>query len=555
MYNLNKKHWFLIGAWFLITLLQAVFTGLHSDESYYWMYSQNLAWGYFDHPPMIAFLIHPGYLLFPGELGVRFFIVLMSTITFALILNTLNEKEDVFFLSVFVLSFPLIHTHISGFLAIPDVPLLFFTLCFLIFYRNFLERPSLLLSALLAVAIAAMIYSKYHAFLVIGFTVLSNLKLLRNKYFWLTMVFTLLLLVPHAWWQVANEFPTFKYHLVDRAKPFRLKHIVNNLLSQYAMAGPLTGILVFWALARFKIKDSFDRALIFNILGFYIILFLVSFKNRIEAHWSAAAVPMLMLAVYPVIRQNPRIKLWFKRLAIPSIALIFLFRLYLALDVIPNVGHSKIAFYNRKAHAQEITELAGGKKVGFFNNYAAISNYIFYSGDSAVLLSTPDYRFNQYDLWDDEKYAEGGPVFAIKSKDLNPPNLGRMATGQYRGYEVIEQFQSLKGVDIEVLSVEKLGDLFRFEIRLQNNSSRSVSTGHISKPVLAVMQNKIELHSVPLSGVSEKSELSPGDELFLVLEVFTRKIDEKVPLIFYTRTKEKYRGEIATVKLPAGKNK
>ncbi len=69
------------------------------------------------------------------------------------------------------------------------------------------------------------------------------------------------------------------------------------------------------------------------------------------------------------------------------------------------------------------------------------------------------------------------------------------------------------------------------------------------------MQNKIELHSVPLSGVSGKSELSPGDELFLALEVFIRKIDEKVPLIFYTRTKEKYRGEIATVKLPAGKNK
>ena len=43
MYNLNKKHWYLIGAWFVISLLQAVFTGLHSDESYYWMYSQNLA--------------------------------------------------------------------------------------------------------------------------------------------------------------------------------------------------------------------------------------------------------------------------------------------------------------------------------------------------------------------------------------------------------------------------------------------------------------------------------------------------------------------------------
>ena len=104
----------------------------------------------------------------------------------------------------------------TSFLAIPDVPLLFFTLCFLILYRKFLEKPSLIISALLAVSTAAMIYSKYHAFLVIGFTVFSNLKLMRNKYFWLTVAFTIILLVPHAWWQFDNEFPTFKYHLVDR---------------------------------------------------------------------------------------------------------------------------------------------------------------------------------------------------------------------------------------------------------------------------------------------------------------------------------------------------
>src|SRR5690606_35012638 len=100
-------------------------TGLHSDESYYWMYSQNLAWGYFDHPPMAALFIHAGYALFPGELGVRLLLVVLSTITFALILNELKERNDIIFAAVFMLSFPLIHTHIAGFMAIPDVPLLF----------------------------------------------------------------------------------------------------------------------------------------------------------------------------------------------------------------------------------------------------------------------------------------------------------------------------------------------------------------------------------------------------------------------------------------------
>jgi hypothetical protein len=549
MNNLTRKHYYLIGAWFLINLLQAVFTGLHSDESYYWMYSENLDWGFFDHPPMAALFIHLGHLLLPGEQGVRLFIILLSTATFALILNELNEKEDLFFLGVFVLSFPLIHTHVAGFLAIPDVPLLFFTLWFLILYRKFLNKPSWLLSVLLAFIIAAMIYSKYHAFLVIGFTVLSNLKLLRNKYFWLTVVVSVLLLIPHVWWQIENEFPTFKYHLVERAKPFRLKHITDNLLNQLVMAGPLTGVLVFWKLFKFKIRNDFDRALIFNIVGFYLVLFLLSFKNRIEAHWAAAIMPMLILATFPLVKNDIKIKKWFIRLAVPVIVLILLFRIYLALDVIPNVGYTKITFYNREAHALEIKELAQGKKVGFFDNYAAISNYIFYTGDSAVHLSTPTYRFNQYDLWNEEKYAEGEPVFAMQSKHLNPPNLQRMATGQEKGFVIIEKFQSLKGLEINVLNTSEKRDGFQFEVSLNNTNTHAIQIVHISNPVLAVMQNRDEIVSVSLSSSISKQKIEPGEEVTIHLSVPQGKINIKFPVTVYTRTKENIRGEITSLKL------
>ncbi len=550
MNNLTRKHYYLIGAWFFINLLQAIFTGLHSDESYYWMYSENLAWGFFDHPPMAVLFIHLGHLLLPGELGVRLFIILLSTATFALILNELNEKEDLFFLGVFVFSFPLVHTHIAGFLAIPDVPLLFFTLWFLILYRKFLNKPSWLVSILLAFVIAAMIYSKYHAFLVIGFTVLSNLKLLRNKYFWLTVVVSVLLLIPHVWWQIENEFPTFKYHLVERAKPFRLKHITDNLLNQLVMAGPLTGLLVFWKLTKFKIKNDFDRALIFNIVGFYVVLFLLSFKNRIEAHWAAAIMPMLMLATYPLVKNDLKLKKWFKRLAVPVIALMFLYRIYLALDVIPNVGYTKITFYNREAHALEIKELAQGKKVGFFDNYAAISNYIFYTGDSAVHLSTPTYRFNQYDLWNEEKFAEGEPVFAVQSKHLNPPNLQLMATGQEKGFIVIEKFQSLKSLEIEVLNSAKKDGAFYFEIGLHNNNTQPILINHISEPTLALMQNRDEMEIFRLASYLNKEIIDPDEVVVLRISVPEEKIDTDLPVTIYTRTKENIRGEISSLKIP-----
>jgi hypothetical protein len=43
----------------LITLFRLFFAGklgLGVDESHYLLYSRRLAWGYFDHPPMVAFL-------------------------------------------------------------------------------------------------------------------------------------------------------------------------------------------------------------------------------------------------------------------------------------------------------------------------------------------------------------------------------------------------------------------------------------------------------------------------------------------------------------------
>ena len=45
---------------------------LSADEAYYWLWSLHPAFGYFDHPPMIAWLIRAGTFVFGDTpLGVR----------------------------------------------------------------------------------------------------------------------------------------------------------------------------------------------------------------------------------------------------------------------------------------------------------------------------------------------------------------------------------------------------------------------------------------------------------------------------------------------------
>ena len=82
MPKLPKLFIYILAALFVINILQSYFTELIFDESYYWYYAQNMAWGYFDHPPMVALLIKISSLLFSGELGVRFMSCLLSIGTY-----------------------------------------------------------------------------------------------------------------------------------------------------------------------------------------------------------------------------------------------------------------------------------------------------------------------------------------------------------------------------------------------------------------------------------------------------------------------------------------
>ncbi|TNF45398.1 MAG: hypothetical protein EP310_01670 [Bacteroidetes bacterium] len=547
--NLEKKHWLLLAGWLLINILQSVFTNLHSDEAYYWMYSKNLEWGFFDHPPMTALLIFINDSLMHNELGVRVFFILLSTLTLAMIMNELNEKKDLFFLSVFMLSFPLVHTHIGGFMALPDTPLVFFTLLFFLGYKKFVTEPNLKMALLMAFIAAAMIYSKYHAFVALGLVVLSNLKLLRNKYFWVTVFVVVLLLIPHIWWQIENHFPTLKYHLVGRTKPVRFWTVHNNITSQLLVAGPLSGLIVFYSLSKFKINgDAFKRAIIFSVLGFYIFFFFMSFKNRIEAHYTTAITPLLMIATYPVISNNPALKKWFKRLALPVVVLFFLVRVYLAADFLPNYGEIKISFYNHKAAAEEVKKMADGKMVASFNNFAFAGIHKFYTGDPVIHMATPGYRYCQFDLWDEETLGEGKPLLVYIPDRMDTTNNITFANGRKARIIEIPEFQSLKHLALELSNISILNDSIKMQVTLTNGFGYNLKFNHPSMPLIGFTQPKQnEISATPIFQITGKELLTPGGKVSFQYSVPLNQVDQKQPVLIFTQTAERNRGQLAAI--------
>ena len=80
-------------AWLVLGLAQSGLTELQDDEAYYWVYSKYLDYGYFDHPPMIAVLVKMGYAIFPNELGVRLFPLLLNVFSLFIIEKLLVNKS------------------------------------------------------------------------------------------------------------------------------------------------------------------------------------------------------------------------------------------------------------------------------------------------------------------------------------------------------------------------------------------------------------------------------------------------------------------------------
>ena len=211
MQNIFQKHHRLLfyGTWLLLGLIQSGLTELQDDEAYYWVYGQFLDWGYFDHPPMTGLLIKMGYAIFPNELGVRLFPLLLNIFSLFIIEKLIDKKNPLLFYGI---SLSIAVIQITGFVAVPDIPLIFFTALFFLFYKRFIGNYSLLNTFLLGLSVAFLFYSKYHAVLIVFFTLLSNLKLFTKYQTYLAGIIALLLFAPHLWWRYQHDCVSFRYH-------------------------------------------------------------------------------------------------------------------------------------------------------------------------------------------------------------------------------------------------------------------------------------------------------------------------------------------------------
>jgi len=324
-----------------------------------------------------------------------------------------------------------------------------------------------------------LLLSKYHGILVIGFTVLSNLALLKRKSFWISGILALILFMPHVLWQVANDFPSMKYHFYERSsKGYSFSFTTEYLFAQPFVLGPFIGAVLIYLGFTFKPKDLFERSLKFMIVGTYLFFFLMTFKGRVEGNWTIITLVPLLYIGYNHIERSQKLTKFAYYSFVVSLVLILLVRMALIANFFPpSIRLSKMLGARR--WTRELKAVSKERPVAFMNSYQRASLYEFYSGLPAFSLNNVWGRKNQYSIWDTEAKYQGESVTLVYNyPDATADSI--LFSYEYLPYNFIDNFRSASNIIIQSNLKSpvrtKTSDTVRLKLNfiLSNNNHRDL---------------------------------------------------------------------------------
>lgn len=435
----------LLACWWVANLLQAAFTELANDEAYYYMFSQNLAWGYFDHPPMTSLLVRMG-AIFGGELGVRFFFTLLQPlyliILWYLVKPDSAQRTDAKLFVVVAAAIPMLQLY--GFIAVPDAPLLFFSAIFLLFYKRFTDKQTLTNALLLGVSMAALAYSKYHGALVVIFTLASNVRLLKNPKLYIAAATAALLIVPHLMWQHQHDWASMRYHLAGRNKSFKIEYVVEYILNIFAVFNPLFFPTYVKAWITSRSRSLTERAIYFISMGMILFFLLSSIRGYVQPQWIIPASFGFVALLFSYARVHARTQRYVFRAGIVTIILFVGLRFVMIFNPIG----LRFEIFDNKASYEALAELAQGRTLIMGGNYTSPAKYNFYTGGKACSQPAINYRTSQWQFESVDRNAIGERVL-IEVGDAYADTTITLANGRTLSFREVADFRPVREVAIE----------------------------------------------------------------------------------------------------------
>jgi 4-amino-4-deoxy-L-arabinose transferase-like glycosyltransferase len=320
----------------LLRSIAAATLPLSFDEAYYWRWSLHLAPGYWDHPPLIAFIIRAGTALFGSTvIGVRFGALLLSIVaTWAVWRSAalLLQSSSLALLAALFFNLTLM-VNVEGMVATPDAPAMACAALFLFALAKLSAtgRGGWWIFAGAAAGFAML--SKYTApFL--GFGALLWLVAVPEERRWLRSPWpyfgagvALFLFLPNLVWNADNGWITFARQF-GRARTGGLtaRFLLEFLGAQIALATPFIFVLGLMGAARSVragIRDARLGLLAALLLPATLYFLWHSLHGRVQGNWPSFLYPVFSIAAAAAWPMPGRLAAISRNLAIP-VALVLL---------------------------------------------------------------------------------------------------------------------------------------------------------------------------------------------------------------------------------------
>jgi hypothetical protein len=332
-YQSNSQSTYRTLFWTLLTLLTlfrlffAAKFGLGVDESHYLLYSRHLAWGYFDHPPMVAFLAALTTLFDDSVFWVRLGPIICSTISLIILRYlalALYQDERVALGSAVLLQLmPYQHLLMVGLL--PDATLNIFWCATLLAVWRAMSSGKWSMWVLAGLLFGGALLSKYHAVLLavclLGYFITStNHRLwLKKIQPYIAVLIGLIVFVPNIIWNARHDWISYSYQLGqgtgDGLDAGKFLIAIGGQLGAWSpvVFGLLTAVFIV-IIRQHKISEA-DRFAVWMSIPIFIFFCLAGLTSKILPHWTSVGWWTGSIAVTVVIlrkfsRQNTSAKRW-----------------------------------------------------------------------------------------------------------------------------------------------------------------------------------------------------------------------------------------------------
>ncbi|RKG93100.1 4-amino-4-deoxy-L-arabinose transferase [Corallococcus terminator] len=409
-----------------VRLALALGTDVYFDETYYWQWARHLAWGYFDHPPLVAWLI--------AALGIRGTALLCGLGTGAAVWGLARDvygSKDVAWRALSLWSVVPVGI-ISGVWATPDSPmLLFWALGLWALYR---EKW-----VLAGLTCGLALLAKYPSVLLGLAFMLAALRARRLPAgAWLTAGLALLCFLPVVLWNANHEWVGFAFQLNHGlGGTGGWKTFGEFVAGQLAMGGPL----LFPLAVMYAVRGPREQFLLRMAAVVPLVFFgYAAARTRGEANWPAAAYLAACIGVAGMKHHWQRDTAWSGAIISLAVASHLLFPvLTFERDVLLSRTHGWSPLERLSAPEQLFAGMTPGRTAVYAPSYQLASQVAYYAGVETD-TEGPARRKSQYDVWPPLELKPGQDVLWCSENGAPPPE------------ELVQRFGSVEG------PVELVGD-------------------------------------------------------------------------------------------------